>query len=365
MSAIRPFVAGDIPQVARLHQKVWGGNADRSGAYSRYFTGVFLENPAGDGLLSSLVCEDNDRRIVGFLGIVPRHVAIDGRCYRAAVSSQFIVEPSSQAGLVVLRLARTFLEGPQDLSIADEANDASRRIWERLGGTTALLHSIYWTRPLRPVRLLLSCLHRRRPFAAAAGVGSPLAALADGLAARLPGSYFRQRQPSAWAADLTGKTAVASAAEFCDTSTLRVVHDERTFQWLLDRVARRSGGDRVLNVTVRNTSTSLGWYVCRLDRDGSADVAQLAATSSTVHEVLDHLFHQAWRNGAVAVTGRLDPRFIQALSDKYCLFHRRGPWVLIHARRPELLRAFESGHAWFSPLDGEWSLRFEPEDAAR
>src|SRR5205814_7744110 len=69
VSAIRPFVAGDIPQVARLHQKVWGGNADRSGAYSRYFTGVFLENPAGDGLLSSLVCEDNDRRIVGFLGI--------------------------------------------------------------------------------------------------------------------------------------------------------------------------------------------------------------------------------------------------------------------------------------------------------
>jgi hypothetical protein len=50
---------------------------------------------------------------------------------------------------------------------------------------------------------------------------------------------------------------------------------------------------------------------------------------------------------------------MQVLSDKYCLFHRRGPWLLVRARRPELLTAFQTGRAAFSLIDGEWSLRFQ------
>ena len=263
--------------------------------------------------------------------------------------------------MVALQLAKAFVEGPQDLSIADEATDVSRRIWERLGGTTALLHSIYWTRPLRPARLLLSYLARRRGFGLLAAAGQSLAAVADAVVAHLPGSHLRQRQPSASAAELSGETAVANAAAFCDRTSLRVTYDSRGFQQLLDRAGQRNADGRVMKVTLRNGSTDLGWYICNLHGDQTAEVVQLAATPATVHDVLDHLFYHMWRHGAVSVTGRLDPRFMQALSDKYCLFHRRGPWVLINARRPELLRAFESGQAWFSPLDGEWSLRFGPE----
>src|SRR5206468_4452737 len=130
----------------------------------------FLENPAADGLRSSLVCEEKDGRITGFVGIVPRRVAIGGRYFQAAVSSQFIVEPGSHAGLTSLRLARAFIEGPQDLSIADEANDAAKRLWEGLGGTVALLHSLYWMRPLRPARLALSYVRRVRGLALPAAV---------------------------------------------------------------------------------------------------------------------------------------------------------------------------------------------------
>src|ERR1044071_8269516 len=170
MPAVRPFVANDIPQVASLHQRVWGAKAVGIGRYRRYFTEVFLEGSDGSHL-SSLVCEETGGRIVGFIGVVPRRVAIEGRCFQAAVSSQFIVEPASHSGLVAARLAKAFLEGPQDLSIADEANDAARRIWQRLGGTTALLHSLYWTRPLRPAGFVLSCLARRRGLAPRAGGG--------------------------------------------------------------------------------------------------------------------------------------------------------------------------------------------------
>ena len=355
---VRRFVERDIPQVARVHRAAFRlGDSPALAAYHDYFTRVFLENPAGDGPLPSLVYQESDGRIAGFVGIVPRRVAINGHHFQAVVSSQFIVDPASHVALVALRLAKAYLEGPQDLSIADEANDVSRKIWEGLGGTTALLFSIYWTRPLRPARLAMSYLRQRRGFAPLAAAASPLATVADTVATQLPGSHFRQSEPSASAGDLCGQAVLAHAPEFCGTTSLRVEYDDRTFQWLLDRAANRSAGGRLLKAILRNEQKILGWYICHLDRDGVADVAQLSATSSSIHDVLDHLFYQAWRQGAVAVTGRLEPRFMQALSDKYCLFHRRGPWVLIKANKPELLQSFQSGDTCFSRFDGEWSLR--------
>jgi hypothetical protein len=49
---------------------------------------------------------------------------------------------------------------------------------------------------------------------------------------------------------------------------------------------------------------------------------------------------------------------MQALSDKYCVFHRRGPWVLVRATNPQVLRSFQNGDVFFSRFDGEWGLGF-------
>lgn len=360
-ASVRPFVDADIPQVADIHRAAFRlGEGPGVAAYRDYFTRVFLQPAAGNSPIASLVCEQPDGRIAGFVGLVPQRVAINGRSYQAAISSQFIVDPASHVGLVALRLTRAYLDGPQDLSIADEANDVSRKIWEGLGGTTALLLSLYWTRPLRPARLALSYLRARRSLAPVAVAGRPIAAVVDGLATRLPGSQFRQLAPAATAEPLRARTVLAHAADVCGANTLRVEYDERTFQWLLDRAATRSTDGRLLNAVVKNGSTILGWYIAHLDDDGVADVGQLAASPSSIHDVIDHLFHHAWRQGAVSVTGRLDPRFMQALSDKYCLFHRRGPWVLVKANQPELRHALEVGATCLSRFDGEWSLRLQP-----
>lgn len=361
MGPIRPFTEEDIPQVARLHRVAFKlGDSVAPDSYREYFTRVFLDNPAGEGPLRSLVYEEDGGRVLGFLGLVPRRIGMNGHRFQALVSSQFIVDPASPAGLVALRLVKAYLEGPQDLSIADEANDVSRKIWEGLGGTTALLLSIYWTRPLRPAGLAMSYLRQHRSLAPLAAAASPLAKVADGLATRMPGSYFCPSEPSACADDLYGQTVVAHSPEFRGTASLRVEYDARTFQGLLDRAASTKAHGRLLKTVLRKGQTILGWYVCHLDRGGVAEVLQLTAMPSSIDDVLDHLFHQAWRQGAVAVTGRLEPRFMQALSDKYCVFHRRGPWVLINTRKPQLLEALHAGDACFSRLDGEWSLRFRP-----
>ena len=97
--------------------------------------------------MPSLVYEESGQ-IVGFLGIVRRRIAIGDRRYEAAVTSQFIVDPSEAAGLVAVRLARTFWRNPV-LSVADEANDAAKRIWEALGGQRAAAQPL-WTRRFDP-----------------------------------------------------------------------------------------------------------------------------------------------------------------------------------------------------------------------
>jgi hypothetical protein len=360
MGRIRPFAEADIPQVAHLHRTAFKlREAAGLESYREYFTRVFVDHAAGEGPLASLVYQEDDGRILGFLGLVPRRVRLDGQRFQALVSSQFVVDPDSPAGLVALRLAKAYLDGPQDLSIADEANEASRRLWEGLGGSTALLFSIYWTRPLRPARLATCYLRKRRGLAPLAAAAAPLARIADSVAARMPGGYFSPSEPATGADDLCGRVVRTHEPELWGEA-LHVEHDERTFQWLLDRAAGPEAPGRLMKAVLRKGAKVLGWYVCRLDGEAVAEVLQLTATPSSIGDVLDHLFHRAWRQGAAAVSGRLEPRFMQALSDRYCVFHRRGPWVLVNTKRPQILKAFHTGDACFSRLDGEWSLRFRP-----
>jgi hypothetical protein len=363
MDRIRAFIEADIPQVVRLHETIIESDAGVGAgqpASIGYFTRMFLDNPSRDEALPSLVYEEDEGHIVGFLGVVPRRMSMNGEPLKAATCSQLVVDAACRRANVAVQLAGTFLDGPQDVSICDEASDAARTLWERLGGATALLQSIYWTRPLRPARLALSFLRNCHALAPLAAVAGPPLSLVDALAARMPHSRFFQPHPGDAAADLQVDTVVARLAEFAPDS-LRVEYDDRTFEWLLQRAAERCGDGSLHKAVVRNGETIRGWYLYRLDRRGVANLLQIAVKPSSVREVLDCLFYEAWQQGATSVTGRLEPRLLEALSDKLCFFHRRGPWMLVNAKRRELLRAFQNGDVFFSRFDGEWCLGPSPD----
>ncbi len=191
---VRPFVEADIPQVAELHRRVFqtgdAPSAELERRYRAYFRGIFLDNPWYDEEVSPLVYEDADGSIAGFLGVMPRRMSIRGRPIQAAVSSQFIVEPGRRSTMAAVHLMKTFMSGPQDVSIADEANCLSRKLWESLGGATALLHSIHWARLLRPAQFGLLRMGRGTRLGTASVV-RPVCRLVDGVAAHLPRSPFR------------------------------------------------------------------------------------------------------------------------------------------------------------------------------
>src|SRR3989442_1191402 len=159
---VRPMTERDVTQVVELYERVFvrptAGGPQSVGEYLRE---ILFRNPWRDDALPSLVYEDGAGRIAGCLGVMPRRMLLEGRPIRAAISHTFMVEPGSRSSLAALALARAFLSGGQDLSIP-EGGSPSRRILDRFGGSTSLLFSLRWTRPLRPTRFLLSLLKRPR-----------------------------------------------------------------------------------------------------------------------------------------------------------------------------------------------------------
>jgi hypothetical protein len=112
-------------------------------------------------------------------------------------------------------------------------------------------------------------------------------------------------------------------------------------------------------VVLRNERQKIvGWYIYCIRGSGVGEVVQIGAAKQSTREILDHLFYDAWKHGAIALHGRLDSRLLEELSGKGCFFYRRGGWMQAHSRRPELLQLIHNGDAFLTRLDGEWCLAF-------
>ncbi len=362
---VRPFVEADIPQVAELHRRVFrtgdAPSAELERRYRAYFRGIFLDNPWYDEEVSPLVYEDADGSIAGFLGVMPRRMSIRGRPIQAAVSSQFIVEPGRRSTMAAVHLMKTFMSGPQDVSIADEANCLSRKLWESLGGATALLHSIHWARLLRPAQFGLLRMGRGTRLGTASVV-RPVCRLVDGVAAHLPRSPFRHSVTSLSSEDLDVETLLACLSESSGRPALRPEYDARSLRWLLEFLVPARGEGSLHKALVRDAAGQvLGWYLYYAGPAGLGEAVHIGARHESIKAVLEHLFQDAWRRGVVALSGRLEPRFTADFAQTYCLFHPRLCWMLVHSRDAEVLQAIHSGDAMLTRLEGEWCMRFQME----
>ena len=141
--------------------------------------------------------------------------------------------------------------------------------------------------------------------------------------------------------------------------TVRPVYDTRTFAWVLDQAGRktRHGLLRARAVFERNRRL-IGWYAYYSRPGDVNEVIQLAALGGEFDRVLRRLLADAWRHGATALHGRLDPHNVEPLSGQRCWLLRDGTWTLTHSPHAELAAAIHQGEAHLSRLEGEWWLRF-------
>jgi hypothetical protein len=356
---LRIFIEDDIPAVAALFERIYPEHRWTSRpAFESYVRETLFNNPWRELELPSWVVEENGR-IAGFLGVVPRRMCLRGRPLRVAVSCQFMVDPDKRHGLTALQLAKAYLSGPQDLTIADGANDLSRRMWTALGGTAPLLYNLHWTRLLRPARHLLSVLEGRTKFSSAWTLPlRPLGAAADALFPRLrPNGFNREAE---LAEDPLQPTAMLThLRDIMGGSSLQPAYDLRALTWLLEQVARKTRhGTLRARAVLDDKQHLIGWYLYYVQPGAVSEVVQLAARDGSFHCVLQRLLADAWRHGATAVRGRLDPRRAPELSDRHCWLRREGTWTLVHSRYADVAAAIEQGDAFLSRLEGEWWLRF-------
>jgi hypothetical protein len=364
VSRVRGFADRDIPQVAELHRKVFAVAAESSpellSSYKTYFTEVFLEDPHTGPETASLVYEEDDGAITGFLGTVVRPMLYKGQPARARISSQFIVDPRSR-GLAGLKLLSAYLAGPQDLSIGDEANDSSRELWEAFGGGPLLAHSIGWIQPVRPFRFAGLALARKKFLPQLCWrLAAPAAWALDALAARVLNTLSRPAHVRLSGEELTSQALVQCMTEAGGRYSLWPDYDRAWAERLLRRAARLGGNGRLHKVLLRTERDEIaGWFLYYAAADGVGEVLQTYAAPSCGDAVLDALFRHARRHGATVLQGRLDPAAMRQWPKRNWIAHCGRQWVLAHSRRPELLQALQNGDALLSRLEGEWCLHFQ------
>lgn len=358
---VRPLDEGDIPQIADLHQRVFGGGGAASLALKAYLEEIFCRSPWRDEAMPSLVYEDGRGRIAGCLGVLPRPMWLNESRIRAAVSHSFMVDPASRHTLAAVQLVKQYFGGRQDIALAD-ANHLSRQMWALAGGATPLLYRIRWIRMLRPARYALAWWRQRGLSGPVLRAVQPVCWAADALATRLASSPFRHTPPALVRRELDSHALAHCLTEFSRNRSLRPEYDDRSTAWLLGILGRKVHLGVPRKACLLDASGRVaGWYLYYLKRGGVAEVVQIGGRDDSIDGVLEHLFHDAWQGGAVAVAGQVDPAHMQALSDANCVFRldRNTGGVRLHSRRPEVLQTVLRGDAFLTRLESEWWIPFQ------
>jgi hypothetical protein len=348
---VRPLSERDVPQLLELHQRL---GPDKSRVSPPLLNRILFELPWSDAALPSLAYEDDRGRILGSLGVMPRRMKFRGENIRAAVAHHFIVDPSRKGTRAGVELARKFLRGPQDLSLA-EGSESSRRIWEFLGGSASLLYSLCWTRPLRPAQFALYRSNQNGLTAASSFPFTAIGQVMDAALQVLPRNAYQVQRPAVLSDELDTVTMLAFLSAFFDRRSLQPIYDFSSLTWMIEFLEQKRHRGTLHKVAVRAPSgRPLGWYLYYLASDGIADVIQLGGCPEWMSEVVNHLFHHAWQRGAIAATGLMESRYCDVLAQNHCTFHRPDKWLLIHAWDQQIVNRVNAGDAFLSRLEGEW-----------
>lgn len=359
---IRPLALDDVPDIPRLLATEQGPHSEPSphlrAVIEKLLPKLFIDTPHADPELPGLVSVADDGQLTGMIGRIARQMEFRGQPIRAAVACELFVDPAHRSKMLGVKLLKQLMAGPQDLLFSDIANETSRKIWTGLGGSVASWYGLTWAKVLRPAQFALSMLRDRR-FGKLTWSGRPLAAVADHVLGRFARRLTQLGpEPRATSQPLTPELFLELFPQFSAADDLRPVYDRETLDWIWSRLDfLYSAGPSEQHLVTSPSGEPLGWYIFQMTETRVIRVSQIVALPHTIGPVLDHLLHRAAQQGAVAVSGRVVPRFLQAFTDRNCVLRPRSTHTLIHARDPDVLDAFATGRAFLSLFESEGPLQ--------
>lgn len=348
-AAVRPFMAEDARAVANLFFKVFlRSQAAAPDTLVDYLREIFCRHPWADSELSSLVYAQADGSISGFIGIYPVPMIYRGRRLRAAFAGNLMADPSLQDPLAGARLLRSFLSGPQDLSLTETTNQISMTMWRKLGGQVVANRSLNWIRVLRPMSWLVTAAARRAPWF---GLLRGPASLFDMVSAR---RLAPQSAPNSSGEDVDPSALSPIVRDIAQSFALHPDFDEAALAFLLEHAARKERyGELIARIVHSRRGQPIGGYVAHGRPNDTLRVVQIFTSAANADPVVADLFSRAAAMGAAAVNGRTQPEIIPSLLSAQYLFAYSGGATLVHGRDPELLAAVHGPDNFLNGLAGE------------
>ncbi|BCW90760.1 hypothetical protein sos41_39350 [Alphaproteobacteria bacterium SO-S41] len=357
---LRPCRIDDLPAIATLFQSVFyraAGLPPQS--LIAHLRDVYFDHPWHDPQMPSHVFVSANGTIDGFVGALPLRLRFKGEPVRASIAGALMVRDPASRPMAGARLLRSFMSGPQALSLGDTANWTSKTLWERIGGRTLPLASMEWLKIIRSAAFGVSVVRNRLP--------KPLAALlapASGVAA----AFGRRRasdpmQP--WVGETVDDAAfLAAYNEVSAKLDIALDLDDAAGRWMLDQAARKTRhGQLFRRVVTARSGKLLGCYLVYARRGATAETLQITAMPGQGDAVFASLIDFATAEGCIAVRGRSQNALMNALFKSGCIMRHRGATVA-DTKNTGLMTALERGAAPLGGFFGETWTRLVSDEFA-
>jgi len=353
-AGIRPCATEDIPAVARLFRKTFAKGSGRgTRSLEDQLRRELFDHPWRDSNMSSLVFAGAGGALIGFIAVRPLRLLFNGDPVTAAVSGSLMVDEPVKNPLVGARLLRSYLNGPQDLSLSESANAVSQPMWSKLGGKTEPAYSMEWLRVIKPAGLGVAMARNR---SRGATLLRPFAAAFDWCAARTPRNPLRVDPALETGADADNDDLVGAILQLLPAYRLRPAWDRDSLLWFLEQASLKERYGPLIRRVVRDRKgQTVGAYLYCVRPRGIAFVLQVFAAEKAAASVIDDLVADAYRRGAAAVRGRVQPELADVLLRRRAVFVHSSSLV-VRSQRPDILAAIHAGDALITGFACEsWS----------
>lgn len=362
---IRAFEPDDAEGVASLWQ-YWFKDKTRvpDPALTSLVRRIYVEDPNVDDEITSLIAEEDDGTLLGFLGVSVMPVMLDGSEAKMAGVFPSVVAPEASTTVASL-LLRRFLTGPQAFTFSDGGHVKFERIWEALGGQIAQAQSLRWVRLFRPAEVASSSGGVGRALGPFGSVAQFLARGGDRLARPLAGGRLVVREQADLVGysveELTPPALVDVSAVLKRRVRMRPVYTERHTTWLFGEMSKIDElGEFSPRLVRAPNGEPVGWFVYYMKPGGISRVFVLEAADKHKTATMDLLFRDADSRGAGALIGRFEPRLRSVIAERVDIISPKGSLQMVHSKDPSLMADAQIGRLAYSRLQGEnwywWAL---------
>lgn len=358
---VRAARPDDLPAIASLFHSVFRHTVGQpSPDLIAHLKDIYFEHPWQDPATPSLVFVSANGSLDGFIGVLPLRLRFQGQSIRGAIAGALMVREPQERPLAGARLLRTFLSGPQDLSLGDTANWSSQTPWERLGGTMLPAESMEWLKILRLARFGANSLSTRLPRFMGPLL-RPLGRVVDGMI-RLVRRKAEPARKDGSDETVDDNAYLSALAQITAKRDLSLNMGAEDGHWLLAQAAaKRSLGTLHRRVVSDRRGRPIGCYLMYTRGGEAAETLMVAAEPKQADAVVASMIDFAAAQGCAALKGRTQPVLMNSLFKAGCILRHRCSTV-VHTANPALLEALERGRVSLGGFYGETWTRLVSDD---